>query len=190
MEKRKALLARLMGGGVLLLLLLQAGCASRQPDVVQCRMGGRVFFTHSKTDRSVVVEVEPPLRFSRIVDKVYRGVPIRGYLFTGPDGEVFVTRIELQDFEKITGWSLKPKERPIYKFPPRTIFNQASCHLVRSYTCLLANSVVVAALIKNVGEAKGECKRWDSLESLASDSPELVSWINQKAKTYIKMRCQ
>ena len=189
MDQRKSLLTKISNGFLLSLLLL-AACTSRHPDVVQSRMGGRIFFTHSATNRSVVVEIQPPLRFSHIVDKVYKGVPIRGYLFAGPDGKVFVTRIEIQDFQKITGWELKPKGRPLHEFPPRTVFKQASCHLVRSYTCLLYDSVIVASLIKDVKGPQGKCEKWKDLESLVLDNPKLISWINQKAQAYIKMECQ
>ncbi len=176
--------------GALLILVFLCACAARQPEVIQQRSGGRILFTHFQSGRSVVVDVSPPFRFSRVEDRVYKGIPVRGYLFTGPQGQVFVTRMEFDDFERITGLKLRPRKELIWKYPPRTVYSKEFCRLIRSFACSLANSIVLATFVKDLEPGDRGCNRWENLEALAKDRPELIPWIATTAKRFVFIKCR
>jgi len=156
-----------------------AGCAILMPSIAHHRDGNQIIYTHKATGGAVAVNIAPPFEYQKIIQRRHKGVTINGYLFSDHTDSILVTRIHHRDFEKLTGIRI-PVETPGHSdFPPKTIYAQKLCELIRTYTRALSEYIVVAAYIKNLDTKEYGCEAWDTIDDVAATQPALLEKFNE-----------
>lgn len=155
-----------------------AGCATLMPSVVQHRSGNQITFTQKETGNVVSVKIAPPFEFQKIIKREHKGVIIKGHLFSDHTGSILVARLHHLDFQKLTGIKISHEAANVRDFPPKTIFAQQLCELVRTHTSTLAEYVIAAAYIKNLDKDKYDCESWSTIDDVSAAQPQLLKEFN------------
>jgi hypothetical protein len=117
-----------------------------------------------------------------------KGVTVKGYVFSGDAGKVYVTRLSLEEFTKITGIEVAAAEDPVRLYPPKTVYNPVYCDLVRAHAATVGDEIVLAGFKKSLLAAGITCEAFDTLEALSDSHPGLVDAFDDAGDRYIQMR--
>ncbi len=164
-----------------------AGCATLMPSVTHHRNGNQIIYTDKATGSAVAVNIAPPFEYQKIIQRRHQEVTINGYLFSDNMDSILVTRIHHLDFQKLTGVRV-PVERSGYcDFPPKTIYAQKVCELIRTYTRELSEYIIVAAYIKNLNTDENHCEAWNTLDDVAAMQPALLEKFNAAGDQHVSI---
>lgn len=157
------------------------GCATLMPSVSWERNGNRTTYSHKKTGHQVTVNIAPAFEYRETVERRYKGVAVKGHLFSNPDASILVSRLRHDEFARLTGVSADSGANSIQGYPPETIYDRNNCRLVRAYTSALSEYVIVAAFIKRLDRDRYACDRWNAIEDVAAAHPSLLEAFNAAA---------
>lgn len=155
-----------------------SGCATLMPSVAYHRNGNQITYTHKETGRVVSVKIAPPFEYKKIIKRKHKGITIKGHLFSDHTDSILVTRLHHQDFQELTGIRIPTEALNVRDFPPKTIYAQQLCELVRTYTSALSEYVIAAAYIKNLDKDKYECESWSTIDDVSAAQPALLEEFN------------
>ncbi len=172
------------------LVALATGCAGTRYAMAPSREGNTVVYTQQETGRKVVVAIAPAFSYEGETYRNRNGVRIAGYVFSGKPGQIFVTRLLISEFEKITELDVPKTEEPLREFPPGTFFNEVYCNLVRARAVVMGDEIVVVALKKNLLDQGITCEAIDSLEAFSARYPQVLKTFNETGDRSFQMRVQ
>ena len=166
------------------------GCAGTRYAMAPSQEGNTVIYTQQETGRNVVVEIDSAFSYECETYRNRKGVRIAGYVFSGKPGKIFVTRLLVSEFEKITGLDVPKTEEPLREFPPGTFFNEVYCDLVWAEAVTMGKEIVVAAFKKELLDEGITCETIDSLDAFSTRYPDVVESFNKIGEQSIQMRAQ
>jgi hypothetical protein len=190
---------RLIGGfvmknifflGLIVVTALAAGCAGTQYSLMPEKEGNRVVYTQQETGRKVTVEIGSAFSYEGETYRDRKGVRIAGYVFSGKPGKIFVARLLVSEFEKITGLDVPKNEDRLREFPPGTFFNEVYCDLVWAKAVTMGDEIVIAAYKKELLDEGITCEAIDSLDAFSTRYPEVVESFNKVGEQSIQMHAQ
>lgn len=159
---------------VVALLLMVTGCV-HQASVIETRKDATITFTHDDSGQFVAVTIAEPYKYAKDIDTEYRGVPVKGPVFTTPNGaSIVVAKMKRGEFEELTGLAINAPKNTMKSYPPKTILEKDACQLVRAYVVTLDSSVVAAVSLQGLDTPAGMCI-WKSLDEVKEDLPEKVN---------------
>lgn len=175
---------------LLMLLPLVFGCAARS-EISESMHDDVIRYSHDETGQSVTVAVGAPYVYQEFIERSFEGVVVKGYLFKNEkESAILVTKMPRGEFEKLVGLTLDAPLTGIKAFPPKTIYENAFCELVRAYVVTLEKEVVAAVKVKGLNPEKKPCEQWVSLDDVLADRPDVVTQFDKSADAVIQMNWQ
>jgi hypothetical protein len=133
-----------------------------------------VVYAHGGGRPEVAVRIDPDFTYKGKSLRTHKGVAVEGHVFSGKPGEIFVARLFVSEFEKITGLQVSGIDEPFREFPPATFYYEIYCSLTRGRAVVVGEEIVVAAMKSSLLARGISCEDIDSLEILSKRSPETV----------------
>ena len=172
------------------LVALASGCAGTRYAMAPSQEGNTVVYTQKETGRKVVVEIDPAFSFEGETYRNREGVRVAGYVFSGKPGKIFVTRMRISEFEKITDLDVPEIEEPVREFPPGTFYNAVYCDLVRARAVAVGDEIVVVAIKKSLLDQGITCEAMDSLDAFSTRHPQTFAAFNEAGDGSIRIRVE
>ena len=176
--------------GMTIFLALSAGCAGPRYAMAPSQEGNTVVYAQQETGQKVVIDIDPAFSYEGETYRNREGVRIAGYVFSGKPGKIFVTRLLVSEFEKITDLDVQEMKEPVREFPPETIYNEIYCDLVRAQAVAMGDEIVLVAFKKKLLDEGITCEAIDSLDSFSSRHPDVLKTFNETGDRSIQMRVQ
>ncbi|MGL1862888.1 MAG: hypothetical protein OCC46_10250 [Pseudodesulfovibrio sp.] len=169
------------------LLPLSFGCAVKS-DIAEMKQDSVITYSHDTTGQSVTVAVGAPYVYQEFIERKFEKVMVKGYLFKNEtESAILVTKMPRGDFEKLVGVTLDAPMTGIKAFPPKTIFEDAFCELVRAYVVTFEKEVVAAVKVKSLNSDNEICDQWVSIDDVMAERPEVVTEFDKSADNVIKI---
>lgn len=150
------------------------GCAGPRYALTSHHEDQQVVYAHGGGSPKVVVGVAPDFAYRGETSRTRNGVEVKGHVFSGKPGEIFVARLFVSDFEKITGLDVPAVGEPFREFPPATFYDEIYCSLTRARAVVVGEEIVVAAMKSSLLAQAISCEDIDSLQILSKRFPETV----------------
>jgi hypothetical protein len=170
--------------------VLTAGCVGTQYSLMPETEPNRVVYTQQETGRKVVVEVDSAFSYEGESYRDRDGVRIAGYVFSGTPGKIFVTRLRVSEFEKITDLDVPEVQDPFREFPPGTFFSEVYCDLVRARAVAMGDEIVVAAFKKSLLDQGITCEAIDSMDAFSTRHPQVLQMFNKVGDRSIQIQVE
>jgi hypothetical protein len=164
------------------------GCAASPYSVSPQRDNNRLVYTHSQLGQSVVVEIDAAFQYEGKVRRVVKDVPVEGFVFTGPSGRIYATRLFIDEFETITGIDIPEAGDPARRFPSGTFYNKYYCELTRAHAAALGDEIVLAAYKKSLLSDGITCETIDTIDALTRAHPNRVEKFIRDGDRNIRLR--
>jgi len=168
-------------------MLAMVGCAAKSA-ISQFKQDNVITYIHDATAQSVTVAIEAPYVYEEFVERKFEGVIVKGYLFKNGTDAILVTKMVRGEFEQLVGGTLDAPLSGIKPFPPKTIYENAFCELVRAYVVTFEKEVVAAVKVKSLNPEKKPCEEWLTLDDVMADLPEVVIEFDKSADAVILLK--
>lgn len=176
--------------GMAVFLAVAAGCAGTRYSMAPSQEDNTVVYTQQETGRKVIVEIDPAFSYEGETYRNREGIRVEGYVFSGRAGKIFVTRLLVSEFEKVTDLNVPEIEGPYRVFPPGTFYNEVYCDLTRARAVAMGDEIVVAAFKKSLLDQGITCEAIDSLDALSARYPQALEAFDAAGDRNFQMRVQ
>ena len=159
---------------IVCLTVLSVGCVGPEYALTSRHKDRQIVYTHGDGSPEIVVGVAPDFAYRGETSRTRNGVEVKGHVFSGKPGEIFVARLFVSDFEKITGLDVPAVDEPFREFPPATFYDEIYCSLTRARAVVVGEEIAVAAMKSSLLAQGISCEDIDSLQILSKRFPETV----------------